>query len=67
MLLQASYLVRLERQLRERMKFDLLFCWFVGLGADEAVWDASSFQKNRDRLLKSDIAARFLAIFMARH
>ena len=41
MLLQAFYSVRSERQLMERMEFDLLFRWFVGLGADEPVWDAS--------------------------
>ena len=37
MLLQAFYSVRSERQLMERMEFDLLFRWFVGLGADEPV------------------------------
>ncbi len=50
MLLQAFYSMRSERQLMERMEFDLLFRWFVGLGADEPVWDASTFSKNRDRL-----------------
>ena len=59
MLLQAFYSVRSERQLGERMEFDLLFRWFVGLGADEPVWDASTFSKNRDRLLEGDVAARF--------
>ena len=51
MLLQAFYSVRSERQLMERLDFDLLFRWFVGLGIDDAVWDASTFSKNRDRLL----------------
>lgn len=60
MLLQAIYSIRSERQLMERLEFDLLFRWFVGLGADEATWDASSFSKNRDRLLNGDIAAKFL-------
>ena len=46
----------------ERMAFDLLFRWFVGLGADEPVWDASTFSKNRERLLEGDVAARFLAV-----
>ena len=36
----------------ERLEFDLLFRWFVGLGIDDAVWDHSSFSKNRDRLLE---------------
>jgi transposase len=61
MLLQAFYGIRSERQLMERMEFDLLFRWFVGLGVDEAVWDHSSFTKNRERLLEGDIAAKFLA------
>jgi hypothetical protein len=45
----------------ERLQFDLLFRWFVGLGIDDAVWDHSVFSKNRDRLLEGEIAARFLA------
>lgn len=60
MLLQAIYSIRSERQLMERLEFDLLFRWFVGLGPDESTWDASTFSKNRDRLLDGDIAARFL-------
>ncbi len=50
----------------ERMEFDLLFRWFVGLGADEPVWNASTFSKNRERLLEGDVAARFLATLIAR-
>src|SRR3954453_6116963 len=61
MLLQAFYSVRAERQLMERLEFDLLFRWFVGLGIDDAVWDHSTFSKNRDRLLGADVAAKFLA------
>jgi hypothetical protein len=38
-----------------------LFRWFVGLNADDAVWDATVFTKNRDRLLEADIAKEFLA------
>jgi len=60
MLLQAFYGIRSERQLMERMEFDLLFRWFVGLGVDDAVWDHSSFSTNRDRLLGGEIAAKFL-------
>ena len=61
MLLQAFYSIRSERQLMERLEFDLLFRWFVGLGVDDPVWDHSTFSKNRDRLLEGDIAAKFLA------
>jgi len=60
MLLQAFYSIRSERQLMERLEFDLLFRWFVGLGVDDAVWDHSVFSKNRDRLLEGEVAARFL-------
>jgi transposase len=65
MLLQAFYSVRSERQLMERLEFDLLFRWFVGLGVDEPVWDHSSFSKNRDRLLDGEIAAKFLNALLA--
>src|SRR6266436_4456334 len=65
MLLQAFYGVRSERQLMERLEFDLLFRWFVGLGVDDAVWDHSTFSKNRDRLLEGEIAAKFLASVLA--
>ncbi|WP_340646913.1 IS5 family transposase [Phenylobacterium sp.] len=61
MLLQAFYSIRSERQLMERLEFDLLFRWFVGLGVDDPAWDHSSFTKNRDRLLEGEIAAKFLA------
>ncbi|SCB40272.1 hypothetical protein GA0061100_12334 [Rhizobium hainanense] len=37
-----------------------LFRCFVRLSIDEAVWDASSFSKNRDRLLTTEIAQAFL-------
>ena len=64
-LLQLFYTVRSERQLMERMDFDLLFRWFVGLGVDDPVWDHSVFSKNRDRLLTSEIAQEFLAALLA--
>jgi transposase len=65
MLLQTFYGIRSERQLMERMEFDLLFRWFVGLGVDDPVWDHSSFTKNRDRLLEGEIAAKFLRAVLA--
>jgi transposase len=65
MLLQAFYGIRSERQLMERMEFDLLFRWFVGLGVDDPAWDHSSFSKNRDRLLEGEIAAKFLSAVVA--
>ena len=65
MLLQAFYSIRSERQLMERLEYDLLFRWFVGLGVDDLVWDHSTFSKNRERLLAGDVAAAFLAALLA--
>ena len=59
LLLQAFYTVRSERQLMEQLDYNLLFRWFVGLGVDDPVWDATVFTKNRDRLLDGAIAAKF--------
>lgn len=61
LLLQAFYSIRSERQLMERLDFDLLFRWFVGLGIDDKVWDASVFAKNRDRFLAMDAAGALLS------
>ena len=60
-LLQLLYAIRSERQLVERLEFDMLFRWFVGLTIDEKVFDASTFSKNRDRLLTHAIAQEFLS------
>jgi transposase len=60
LLLQAFYTVRSERQLMEQLDYNLLFRWFVGLSADDPVWDATVFCKNRDRLMDGDIARRFM-------
>jgi transposase len=65
MLLQAFYSIRSERLLMERLEYDLLFRWFVGIGVDDAAWNHSTFSKNRDRLLEGDIAAKFLAAVLA--
>ena len=47
MLLQAFYSIRSERQLCERLRYDLLFKWFLGLNIADQVFDHSSFSKNR--------------------
>jgi transposase len=65
LLLQAFYSIRSERQLVERIEYDLLFRWFVRLGIDEVVWDATTFTKNRDRLLDGDVAAKFLSAVLS--
>jgi transposase-like protein DUF772 len=50
-----------ERQLIERLEFDLLSHWLVGLSIDEKVFDASTFSKNRDRLLTHEVAQGFVS------
>jgi transposase len=60
-LLQMLYSIRSERLLMEEMNYNLLFRWFVGLNADDPVWDATVFTKNRDRLLEAEVAQEFLA------
>ena len=64
-LLQMLYSIRSERLLMEEMDYNLLFRWFVGLNADDGVWDATTFTKNRDRLLDADVAQEFLARVVA--
>ena len=59
LLLQVLYTVRSERLLMEQLDYNLLFRWFVGLSMDDRVWDATVFTKNRERLLRGDIAEAF--------
>jgi transposase len=59
LLLQVLYSIRSERQLMEQLDYNLLFRWFVGLNMDDAVWSATTFSKNRDRLLACDVAQAF--------
>jgi transposase len=61
LLLQAFYGIRSERQLMEQLDYNLLYRWFVGLAPDDAVWSATSFTKNRERLQKGDVFQRFMA------
>lgn len=58
--LQVVYSVRSETQLMEQITYNLLYRWFVGLGADGKAWDPTVFTKNRERLLSSELAQRLL-------
>src|SRR5713226_1669632 len=64
-LLQMLYSIRSERLLMEEIDYSMLFRWFVGLNLDEEVWDATTFTKNRDRLLEAEVAKEFLAQVVA--
>jgi transposase len=61
LLLQMLYSIRSERLLMEELDYSVLYRWFVGLSLDDPVWDATTFTKNRDRLLDGDIADAFFA------
>jgi transposase len=64
-LLIALYSVRSERQFCERLQYDLLFKWFLDMGIEDPAFDATTFTKNRDRLLAHEVAARFFAAVLA--
>ena len=65
LLLQVLFTIRSEFQLVESIRFNLLYRWFVGLNADETVWDETVFSKNRDRLLAGEIARKFFEEVLA--
>ncbi len=65
LLLQVLYTIRSERQLVEQLEYNLLYRWFVGLDLDDGVFSASAFTKNRDRLLRGEIADHFFAAVLA--
>jgi transposase len=65
LLLQMLYSVRSERMLVEQLEYNLLFRWFVGLPLSEHAWDATSFTKNRERLLEGEVAQSFFAAVVA--
>ncbi len=52
----ALYTVRSDRQFCEQLDYNLLFRWFLDMSADEPTFDASSFSRNRERLLEHDVA-----------
>lgn len=64
-LLIALYSIRSERQFCERLQYDLLFKWFLDLNITDPAFDASTFSKNRERLLAHDVAAQFFDAVLA--
>jgi transposase len=65
LLLQMLYSIRSERLLMEELDYSVLYRWFVGLSLDDAIWDATTFTKNRERLLSGDVADAFFAEVLA--
>src|SRR5688572_8067146 len=64
-LLMALYSVRSERMFCEQLGYNLLFRWFLDMDMAEAAFDASTFSKNRDRLMEHDVAAQFFVQVVA--
>ncbi|MGE0784020.1 transposase [Mycolicibacterium sp.] len=60
-ILMALYSMHSERDFCERRNYDILFKWFLDLSIDAKAFDATTFTKNRRRLLEADIADRFFA------
>jgi transposase len=65
LLLQMLYCIRSERLLMEELDYSVLYRWFVGLSLDDAIWDATTFTKNRERSLSGDVADAFFAEVLA--
>ena len=65
-ILIALYSVRSDRQFCEQLDYNLLFRWFLDMNADEPTFDASSFSRNRDRLLDHDVAGKFFQAVVAK-
>ena len=65
LVIQVLYSVRSERLLMEEIDYSVLFRWFIGLNLDTPIWSHSTFSKNRDRLLRGDIAGAFFAAVAA--
>lgn len=59
LLVMVLYSIRSERRLVEELAYNLLYRWFVGLGQDEPVWDATTFSKNRERFIDGEVARLF--------
>ena len=64
-LLIALYSVRSERQFCERLQYDLLFKWFLDLNILDPAFDASTFSKNKERLLEHQAARELLEAVVA--
>jgi len=65
LLLIALYSIRSERQFCERLQYDLLFKWFLDLNIEDPAFDASTFSKNKERLLEHEVARQFFAAVLA--
>jgi transposase len=66
LLVEIFFSIRSEPLLLEQLRYNLLFRWFVGLGMDDAIWDVSTFSKNRERFLEGEVSKKFFAAAVER-
>jgi transposase len=59
--LMAMFSIRSERAFCQHLTYNLLFRWFLGMPIDAPTFNPTTFGKNRERLLKAEVAERFLA------
>lgn len=59
LLLQALYSIPSERRLVDAINWNLLYRWFCDLDPDAAVWDATTFTKNRERFERHGLVQKF--------
>jgi transposase len=65
LLLQVLYGIRSEKQIPDHLEFNLLYRWFVGLKADDKIWDETVFSKNRNRILGEEVINIFFSKVVA--
>lgn len=58
-LLIALYSIRSERQLCEQLEYNLLYRWFLDMDMLESAFDASTYSRNRERLMAHEVASAF--------
>jgi len=63
--LMALYSIRSERAFCEQLNYNLLFKWFLDMRIDQPAFDATTFTKNRQRLLEAEVADEFFAAVVA--
>lgn len=59
-LLMALFSVPSARRFCDQLQYNMLFKWFLDLNIDDRPFHASTFSKNQERLLSSEVARPFL-------
>lgn len=57
--------IRSNRHLVEQIRYNFFYCWFLGMGLDDKIWNHLSFAKNHERLIGSVVVDEFLFRILA--